>query len=169
MDPVPESSAETLADPTFSSPERRGHPDRRETPTDIWGAFPPAGNRMRLRRRDEHRRPYFVDRFSAGVLAVVLMLLVASIADGVLTVQLITAGGTEINPLMDRLLAFGVMPFFWGKYALTVVGLPLLLLLKNHYLFGTRLRVGYLLPLTIALYAVLIGYQLVLISRLAAM
>ena len=125
---------------------------------------------MRLRRGDEHRRPYFVDRFSSGVLAFILMLLVASIADGFLTVQLITAGGREINPLMDRLLEFGIMPFFFGKYLLTVVGLPLLLLFENFYLFGTRLRVGYLLPFTVVLYAILIGYQLrVVTSRIHAM
>ncbi len=167
MDPLPEPLAKLRGEPASSNPERRNQPDRRETPTDVWGAFPPAGMRIRLRRGDEHRRPYFVDRFSAGVLVFVLMLLIASIADGVLTIQLITAGGNEVNPLMDRLLSFGVMPFFVGKYLLTVVGLPLLLLLKNFYLFGTRIRVGYLLPLTIVLYAVLIGYQLVLTSRLA--
>ena len=164
MDSRSEPLAETLAEPASASPERRDQSDRRQTPTTIWGPF---------RRREaasacaQRRTPaaVFCRPFLAGVLAVVLMLLIATITDGLLTVQLITAGGNEINPLMDRLLGFGLLPFFLGKYVLTVVGLPLLLLWKNFYLFGTRIRVGYLLPLTVVLYAVLIGYQLVLTSR----
>jgi hypothetical protein len=50
---------------------------------------------------------------------------------------------------------------------LTVVGLPLLLIYQNHYLFGTRIRVGYMIPFTLVLYAVLIVYQIVLIREYA--
>jgi hypothetical protein len=144
--------------------EKRDLPDRRQTPTSPWGALPPAGHRERCRRADERRLPYFVDRFSPAMLAFILMLLIASLTDAVLTIQLIDAGGVEINPLMDRLLVFGTLPFVFGKYLLTVVGLPVLLVFKNHYLFGTRFRVGHLIPVVVALYAVLIGYQIVLMQ-----
>ena len=46
-----------------------------------------------------------------------------------------------------------------------MVGLPLLLIFKNYYLFGTRFRVGYLIPLIVVMYLVLIGYQLVLMHQ----
>lgn len=92
----------------------------------------------------------------------ILLLLLACIADAVLTIQLLEAGAHEINPLMDGLLIHGHQPFLLCKYALTVAGLPFLLIYKNHYLFGTRFRVGYLIPLFVLLYAILIGYQLVL-------
>jgi hypothetical protein len=96
------------------------------------------------------------------------MILTASTVDAVLTIELISAGGAEINPVMDRLLDCGILAFVLGKYALTAVGMPLLLIFKNYYLFGTRFRVGYLLPLIVAMYAVLISYQLVLMHRCMA-
>ena len=104
--------------------DKRTQPDRRKQPTSPWGALPPAGHRTRNRRADEHRRPYFVDRFPPALLAFLLMLLIASLVDAVLTIRLIESGGGEINPVMNRLLEHGVLPFLLGKYLLTVIGLP---------------------------------------------
>lgn len=151
--------------PAESNVDQRTQPDRRREPTGPWGALPPAGQRMACRRAGEHRRPYFVDRFSPAMFVFVLMVLAASIVDAVLTMQLIEAGAAEINPLMDRLLDHGILPFLLGKYVLTVAGLPLLLIFKNYYLFGTRFRVGYLIPAIVMMYAVLIGYQILLMHR----
>lgn len=146
--------------------DKRSQSDRRSRPTSVWSAFPPAGKRMRNRRTEEHKLPYFVDRFSSMMLVVVLMLVVASITDAVFTIKLIEAGGSEINPVMGHLLDYGTFPFLMGKYVLTVIGMPLLLIYKNHYLFGTRFRVAYLFPVLLGLYAVLISYQLVLMTRI---
>jgi len=148
--------------PGLNGQERRSQADRRAKPTSPWGAFPPAGRRMYCRRKEEHRRPYFVDRFSPGLLAVILMLIAASLLDAVFTMQLLAAGGAEINPLMCRLLTCGELAFLSGKYLLTVVGLPLLLVFKNFYLFGTSIRVVYLIPAVVVLYVLLISYQLLL-------
>ncbi len=90
----------------------------------------------------------------------IVSLLTATILDGVITLHLIDIGCVEINPLMSRLLRIGMVPFLLGKYVLTATGLPLLLVFKNHYLFGTRFRVGYLLPIFVALYMILLAYQL---------
>ncbi len=121
---------------------------------------------MHSRRRREHRQPYFVNRFSLPTLTFVVMLVGASMVDAILTLYILATGGNEINPLMDHLLNRGILPFLLGKYLLTVAGLPLLLIFKNHYLFGTRLRVGYLIPVIVVLYLVLIGYQLALVHPL---
>ncbi len=148
--------------------DRRVQPDRRQSATNIWGAFPRAGQRMRDRRTTDHRRPYFVDRFSTSMFIIILLLIFASLVDAVLTIQLIEAGASEVNPLMQQLLEYGVMCFLIGKYVLTVAGLPLLLIFKNYYLFGTRFRVGHLLPAAVLLYVVLISYQLVLMHKYVA-
>jgi hypothetical protein len=163
--PSPDPPIETALAPPEPAADGRTQPDRRQSPTSVWGSFPPAGRRMRQRRADEHRRAYFVDRFPPMLFAFLLMLLLASIVDGLLTLRLIEAGGEEVNPLMARLLNFGVFPFLLGKYLLTAVGLPLLVIFKNHYVFGTRIRVGYLIPGLVALYAILICYQLVLMQQ----
>jgi hypothetical protein len=162
--PLPVVAPDALAQPGV---EQRTQPDRRQAPTSPWWAFPPAGRRMRNRRAGEHQRPYFVDRFSPIMLTFVLMLLIASMIDAILTIHLLRAGGDELNPLMDRLLDYGVLPFLLGKYILTVSGLPLLLIFKNYYLFGTRVRVAYLIPAAVAMYVVLIVYQLVLMQKYA--
>jgi hypothetical protein len=146
-----------------SNEERRGLPDRREAPTGPLDALPPAGMRMRARRGEEHARPYFVDRFPAPLLVAIILLLIASMADAVITIRLIQAGGTEINPLMDLLLNRGVGPFMLGKFLLTAVGLPLLLVFGNFFIFGTRFRVKYLLTLFVGLYLALIIYQVFLL------
>jgi hypothetical protein len=161
----PQSSAAASEAPTESDIDQRTQSDRRKTPTSPWSAFPPAGQRMANRRASEHSRPYFVDRFSSAMFIVILMLIIASIVDAILTIQLIDAGAAEINPLMDGLLDHGILPFLIGKYVLTVAGLPLLLIFQNHYLFGTRIRVRYLIPMAVVMYLVLIGHQLVLMHE----
>jgi hypothetical protein len=148
-----------------SETDRRAQSDRREKPTSPWAAFPPAGYRMRNRRVEEHRQPYFTDRFSPLIFLGILMLIAATFVDAGLTVYVLRGGGSEVNPLMDRLLSHSIEAFVIGKYLLTVVGLPVLLIFRNHYLFGTQLRVGHLIPVSVALYAVLIGYQVILIDQ----
>jgi hypothetical protein len=149
------------------APGRREGPDRRKRPTSPWAAFRLRGRRRRHRRAEDHRRPYFVDRFGARTRVLVLLLALATLADGVLTLHLLDAGCEEANPLLDSLLREGAATFLVGKYVLTVAGLPLLLVFQNHYLFRTRFRVGYLLPLFVALYAVLLAYQCLLCVRAA--
>jgi hypothetical protein len=117
---------------------------------------------MWQRRRPEHRRAYFVDRFPSITFIFVILLLLFTIADGVLTLHLVGANCEEMNPVMESLLKRGMGTFLLGKYALTVIGLPVLLIFKNHYLFSTRFRVGYLIPLFVVLYAALLAYQVYL-------
>jgi hypothetical protein len=107
-----------------------------------------------------------VDRFSSFLFVCVLGLLLGTVADGLLTLQLMDADCQEANPVMAYLLSHGVVAFLLGKYLLTVLGLPLLLVCKNHYLFGTPVRVGYLIPVFAVLYAVLISYQAYLLATL---
>jgi hypothetical protein len=151
------------------SPEqnRRLDADRRKGPTSFWGAFRSGGRRMRNRRADEHRQPYFVDRFPALALALVLALLAFTVVDGVITLHLIDADCQEINPLMVYLISKGPAQFIIGKYVLTATGLPLLLLFKNYFLFGTRLRIGYFIPIFVLLYVALTVYQIHLLHNLS--
>jgi hypothetical protein len=168
MTPQPEPLAEIVGSQTPSADldgNRRAESDRRQQPTSPWAAFPPAGRRLKMRRAAEHRRPYFTDRFSLGMFIGILALIVASLVDAALTVYILHRGGSEVNPLMSTLLDHGISAFVIGKYALTVAGLPFLLIFRNHYLFGTRLRIGYLIPVCVVLYAILIGYQIILIDN----
>jgi hypothetical protein len=140
--------------------------DRRQKPTGPWAAFRGRGRRTRNRRADEHRQPYFVDRFTTSTLVVILLLLAFTLIDGVITLLLVAANCTETNPLMAYLLSKGAVPFIVGKYTLTALGLPFLLIFKNYYVFGRLFRVGYLLPCFVLMYLVLIAYQIYLLRLL---
>ena len=142
---------------------RREQTDRRKVPTSPWAAFRFGGQRMRNRRTAEHRLQYFVDRFPAISLGFVLLLLALSLVDAAITLYVLDAGGTEINPLMDYLLSKGVAQFLLWKYVLTAIGLPFLLVFKNFYMFGTRFRVGYVIPTFVVLYLGLLSYQICLV------
>lgn len=147
----------------------RRQADRRRRPTDPWAALRlRPGRRMAARRAHEHAAAYHVDRFSAGLFAMILLFLGLSIADGAITLYLLGERCEEINPVMRLLLERGHLAFIVGKYALTAAGIPLILVFKNHYLFGSRFRAGYLIPLFVGLYLVLVVYQMSLLGRAAA-
>jgi hypothetical protein len=147
--------------------ERRERSERRKTPTTIWNSLSGSGSRRGLRRDDESAAAHFVDLFPAHLLALIVALLILSIVDAVITLELIDSGCDEINPLMACLLERGPMAFLVGKFLLTATGLPLLVVFKNFSLFGSRLRVGHLIPVFVILYVLLLSYQVALLqSRL---
>ncbi len=146
-----------------TSPDHRHQTDRRRRPTGPRDAFRLGGRRARPRRDRERREDHFTDRFGAGTFALVLLLLVLTIVDGALTLTLLGLGFEEANPAMRFLLRQGPVHFVLGKYALTAAGLPFLLIYRDFSLFGTRFRVGHLIPVFIALYIALLGYQVALI------
>ena len=135
-------------------------PDRRRMPTGMWESIFVGGERRHARRECERRRPHFLDRFSAMTLTWVLLLLSFSAIDALFTLDLIEAGCHEANPVLRYLFAKGPGYFLIGKYALTASGLPVLVLFSAHRF------IGYLLPIFVSLYAVLIAYQLLLLREL---
>jgi hypothetical protein len=146
--------------------DARGRTDRRRRPTTALDAFRGRGRGRRIRpRRDEERRdPYFVDLIDTTTFVLAVSLLALTVVDGAITLLLLGAGSEEINPAMDYLLSRGPVHFLLGKYLLTCAGLPVLLIFRHFTLFRTRFRVGYLLPVFVGLYLVLLGYQVALLN-----
>jgi Domain of unknown function (DUF5658) len=142
-----------------STESQRGPADRRNRPTSPLDAFRPSGRRVRPRRSAERLVAFFTDRFDAVTLAMVVALLSLTIADGMLTLELLEFNSEEANPFMRHLLKRGPRAFLIGKYVLTAMGLPFLVVYQNYPMFKTRFRVGYLLPVFISLYLALISYQ----------
>ena len=138
---------------------RRQEGDRRRRPTSPCDALRPGGRRSGPRRRDERQGAFFVDRFGATTLATVVTLLCLTILDGVLTLELLEINSEEANPFLAHLLTWGPIVFLLGKYTLTAVGLPFLVVYQHYRMFGSRFRVGWLVPLFIGLYLVLLFHQ----------
>ena len=147
--------------------ERRGgSSDRRGNPTRLWDVFRPNGRRRGQRRTTEMQQPHFVDCFGPVALAQVLLLLAFTFIDGLMTFELLEAGCQEANPFMGYLLSRGQGLFLLGKSVLTTAGLFFVLIFKNRSICHGRLRVGYLLPIFVILYALLIAYELHLLQQL---
>lgn len=147
--------------------DARGRSDRRRRPTSVWDAFRYRGRRRGPRREDERLRTYFADQIDSPTFVMAVLLLILTVVDGTNTLLLLGAGCEEINPAMGYLLNRGPLYFLLGKYVLTTAGLPFLLIFRNFTLFKTRFRVGYLIPVFVGLYLVLLGYQIALITSTA--
>ena len=91
--------------------------------------------------------------------AMVLAILVLTLADGVMTLLLIDHPHEEANPLMRWLLGIHPMAFVIGKYVLTAACLPFLLIFGRRQVFLPGLRVAHVLPATVMLYGLLIVCQ----------
>lgn len=146
--------------------ERRSGKDRRSRPTSPLTVSSLAGSRKYYRRKEDRKRYYFVDLYSPLVVTLYLTTLVLSLVDALLTLRLIEAKFGELNPVMDFFLQKGPTPFIIAKWALTSLGLTVLLVLKNVYVWRGRIRTAALLAIFPFLYLVLIAYELIMVMNL---
>jgi hypothetical protein len=150
--------------PGSSGNGARNPTDRRRRPTGPVDAFRSTSRRIRVRRKADRLVAHFLDQFDAFTLAVIVAVLGLTLVGGVLTIELLDTNSEECNPLMEHLLTRGPMAFFMAKYLLTATGLVFFLVYKNYPMFGTRFRVGFMSPIVLALYLVLVAYQVGLLS-----
>ena len=139
--------------------------DRRCKPTGPLDAFRLSGRRGEVRRASERLDSHFLDHYDAFVLALIVSILALTVVDGMFTIELLSNDCEEANPVMKYMLHHGFCTFFAAKYVLTAIGLPFLLVFKNHFLFGSRFRVGYVFPVFLMLYLILVGYEVHLLER----
>jgi hypothetical protein len=148
-----------------NTPGLGNHSDRRKHSVPLWDPRRLRGRRRRQRRSEEHDRPYLVDRVSWPAFVMSSLLRILTLVDGMITVALLDQGCEEANPVMRFLLDIGIGTFFIAKYVLTAIFLPIALVMNQHRLFGTRMRVGHVIPVVAALYVVLIAYQITLMRQ----
>lgn len=144
--------------------ERRSGDERRHRTlfAYLYGGHRPR--RLNGRREADLIYP-FIDWHSPRVLALALGILALCVADGVLTVVLITNGATEENPLMAMLVPHNLGLFAAVKLTLTATSLFVIVACS-------RMRLLRWIPgesimyLVLAGYATLIGYELNLLALL---
>ena len=119
-----------------------------------------------LGRRRQARRSYemqisqavIVDTYPKTYFIVTFAILSLCFADAFNTIQLISHGGKELNPVMDILLGLDLKLFVATKFALTGLGLILLVGYRNKT-FVKWLKTQHLLYGVLMFYAALIIYQ----------
>jgi hypothetical protein len=130
--------------------DRRQGPDRRRRVARalVYGSFNPR--RLGPRRTGEASLAA-VDWHHPWWLAVATLILALCASDAGLTVVLISRGAYEVNPFLVPLMSGSGLLFVVVKVGLTGAGVVLLTLLARAKAFGR-------LPVALLLYAVLIGY-----------
>jgi hypothetical protein len=113
-------------------PERRTSEDRRKRPTNPFGLLAYRGRRKTVRREEDRRRLPYTDQYSRRLLLSALLLILLCVADALYTIQHVSEGGFELNPLMDNLLQRGPFLFFAVKFILTALGVFLLVIYRHH-------------------------------------
>ena len=106
------------------------------------------------------------NQHSPKTLAVVLLIIALSIVDSYLTIDLLSQGAEELNPIMAFYLNHSPLLFFMVKYTLTCAGIMIILTLKNNYIWRTRLRVEFFLVSFFFVFALVISWQLFLLYRI---
>ena len=172
LQPVPRTDASAsngatdapANDPLFARTRRAPGLERRRYSLETLRRSVVAPRRTSARRRTDRRYPV-LDAYDGTMLALAVALVGLSVVDATFTLQLLAAGGREVNPFMALLLEYGVAPFIAVKMILTGVPAVLLVATGNLVVFG-RFRARSALAALVGLYGGLIVYELGLLSLL---
>lgn len=148
---------------SFSAFDRRSGFDRRQGQLPIFSKYWLTGKRTVMRRKEDRKRPYIIDRHSPKTVTAILLIIMLSVMDAVLTLDLVSRGATELNPVMAYYLGHSPLTFFIVKYLLTWAGVVLILLNKNSFIFNTRIQVKFLFIAFIIPFALVVQWELYLL------
>ncbi len=140
--------------------DRRSGKDRRDGQTLPFSLKSLFGKRKGSRRQEDARRYYFVDVYNPFFLAVLVGTMILSITDAFLTLKLVGDTVRELNPVMAFFMQMGPFPFICVKWLLTAIGLTVLLIFKNYYLWGGKIRAQTILFVFPFLYLILVTYEI---------
>lgn len=142
---------------TDAPQDRREAPDRRRRLIHalfVGGLTP----RRRSHRRGGEIQQGVHDLHDARWLGVAMLIMLLSVADAMLTLEVMHLGAVEMNPVMALFLENGSPAFAYMKVALTAIGVTVLTIMARIHAFG-RVPVGLVLYGILALYVGLIVYE----------
>jgi hypothetical protein len=153
------------ADALALAPERRTRIERRSLSlrTFLQGSVTP-------RRRDNRRGSEFeglLDWHEPHLMYLAITILMLSVTDALLTLNLISKGAQEANPIMNYLLMQTPMLFATIKMALTGSGIVVLVALARARIFRI-IRISKIIHWCVIGYVALITYEAWLLSQIPA-
>lgn len=146
--------------------EKRRGADRRKSKMPRLRFLLFGGRRRHIRREEDKNSIAVMDSYSEPLFALIIGILCLSLIDAAMTLYLIGQGAQEINPVMAYFLDKGTGTFIIAKYILTSVAVIIILLIKNSYLPGIRIRSKNLLVFAIVSFALVIIWEIYLVSTL---
>lgn len=118
-------------------------------------------------RRREDRLAFLVRWHDSELLFLSLAVLILSMVDAILTLNILGLGGAELNPLMAYLIDADLGLFIMAKMSLTGMGLVVLVAQARFCLFK-HWPVEWLLRALLPTYLGLVCYEVMLIARALA-
>ena len=119
-------------------------------------------SRRRAHRRVDETEPTFTDWHHPWLFLMSVGIMIFSSLDAFLTLRLIGAGASEINPVMLAVMGHGTLAFAATKMLLTGASVLILVFLAKTRVFS-RFRSGMALTVVFSMYCCLICYEFVLL------
>jgi hypothetical protein len=145
--------------------ERRSGRDRRvrRISNVIW--LFRRGRRRNLRRDADRHSLHLMDYYSPDIFYVLVLVLLLSVADALLTLWLLDSGAVELNPVMAYFIDMGENAFMSAKYFLTAFAVVIVVILHYAFVRYSRLRLAALLHLFACCFGAVVAWELVLMVR----
>lgn len=145
----------------FEVPRRQPNERREFSVRTIYNSL--TKPRRRDTRREQDAVNPILDFYGWTEMLSAMALVLFSITDATFTLLLILKGGEELNPVMDYFLQMGVFEFVAIKLLMTSLCAFSFVACWNYLAFSF-FRVRYFLFVSIAMYSVLIAYELKLLN-----
>lgn len=142
--------------------ERRSGIDRRRTGFPSLLDLLTRRRRRNLRRKDDRCKIVLFDHYSGSIVCTVIVILLLSIADALMTLFLLSHGAVELNPLMAYFLEIGAAAFMLVKYGLTAISVMIVLLLNYVFVRHLKMHVRSLLNYFAGIFALVLIWELFL-------
>lgn len=156
------SGSGMVSDSLYKGPERRSQENRRNfTPRTFWLCLLKP-RRFSGRRRSDRRYP-LMDAFDSSAMFLAVTLIVLSLTDAFLTLNILAGGGREVNPVMNYMLGFGTFTFVSSKMLMTAAPIAALTAAGNLLVFG-YIRVRTITAVLVGIYTGLIMYEIAILA-----
>lgn len=145
--------------------ERRSGKDRRKRSFNFLRRPFSPGRRRTLRRKADRCRFFLFDFYSPKLFVAIVLVLMLSVVDALLTLWLVSEGAQELNPVMAYFLNFGSDIFLLSKYLITAASVVIVVLLNYITFQRVRFPMGELLRYFAACFAAVVIWETVLLMR----
>ena len=115
--------------------------DRRKQPTPGLSRFTLWGQRRAFRRGEDKKRGGYVDRYSPGLLFLLISVVGLNVLDALFTMMILEDGGWEVNPVVRSVIQLYGDRFWIWKFAMASISL-ILLCLHSRFRLVTPIILG---------------------------
>ena len=143
--------------------ERRSGIDRRKNRFRFFRPFSKA-RRRQLRRQSDRCRIHFLDYYNPKILYLVILVILLSLLDALLTLWLLGNGAQELNPVMAFFLQFGPIAFITSKHLFTSISVVIIVLLYHTRIHRMKFQLGHLLYFFAMAFVAVVIWEITLIN-----